>query len=90
MEKIRAAIVGYGNIGKYVLEALQAAPDFEVSESPSRYAEPLNLPCPESAGFLPSEFQVLPHQAPQRFAQRAAEAPGRFPERAFPAAPFPG
>ncbi len=31
MEKIRAAIVGYGNIGKYVLEALEAAPDFEVA-----------------------------------------------------------
>lgn len=26
MKKIRAAIVGYGNIGSYVLEALQAAP----------------------------------------------------------------
>ena len=31
MKKIRAAIVGYGNIGRYVLEALQAAPDFEVA-----------------------------------------------------------
>ena len=31
MKKIRAAIVGYGNIGRYVLEALEAAPDFEVS-----------------------------------------------------------
>lgn len=31
MKKVRAAIVGYGNIGKYVLEALQAAPDFEVA-----------------------------------------------------------
>ncbi|MEG1586822.1 MAG: diaminopimelate dehydrogenase [Bacteroidales bacterium] len=31
MEKIKAAIVGYGNIGQYVLEALQAAPDFEVA-----------------------------------------------------------
>ena len=31
MTKIRAAIVGYGNIGKSVLEALQAAPDFEVA-----------------------------------------------------------
>ena len=30
MTKIRAAIVGYGNIGKYTLEALQASPDFEV------------------------------------------------------------
>lgn len=31
MKKVRAAIVGYGNIGKYVLEALLAAPDFEVA-----------------------------------------------------------
>ena len=31
MKKIRAAIVGYGNIGRYVLEASQAAPDFEVA-----------------------------------------------------------
>lgn len=31
MKKIRAAIVGYGNIGKYALQALQAAPDFEVA-----------------------------------------------------------
>lgn len=30
MEKIKAAVVGYGNIGKYVVEALQAAPDFEI------------------------------------------------------------
>ena len=31
MKKVRAAIVGYGNIGHYVLQALQAAPDFEVA-----------------------------------------------------------
>lgn len=31
MKKIRAAIVGYGNIGKYALEALEAATDFEVA-----------------------------------------------------------
>lgn len=31
MKKIRAVIVGYGNIGHYVLEALEAAPDFEVA-----------------------------------------------------------
>ena len=30
MKKIRAAIVGYGNIGKYVLESLLSSPDFEV------------------------------------------------------------
>ena len=31
MKKIRAAIVGYGNVGKYVLEALEASPDFEIA-----------------------------------------------------------
>lgn len=31
MKKIRAAIVGYGNIGHYTLQALQAAPDFEIA-----------------------------------------------------------
>lgn len=31
MKKIRAAIVGYGNIGKYVLDAIESAPDFEVA-----------------------------------------------------------
>ena len=31
MKKIRAAVVGYGNIGKSVVEALQAAPDFEIA-----------------------------------------------------------
>ncbi len=30
-KKIRAAIVGYGNIGRYTLEALEAAEDFEVA-----------------------------------------------------------
>lgn len=30
MEKIRAVIVGYGNIGQYALEAVQAAKDFEL------------------------------------------------------------
>ncbi|MBR5736105.1 MAG: diaminopimelate dehydrogenase [Bacteroidales bacterium] len=31
MKKIRAAVVGYGNIGRYALEALQASEDFEVA-----------------------------------------------------------
>ena len=31
MEKIRAAVVGYGNIGKYTIQALEAAPDFEIA-----------------------------------------------------------
>ena len=31
MTKIRAAVVGYGNIGRYTIEALEAAPDFEIA-----------------------------------------------------------
>lgn len=31
MKKFKAAIVGYGNIGRYVLDALSEAPDFEVA-----------------------------------------------------------
>lgn len=30
MKKIKAAVIGYGNIGKYAVEALQTAPDFEL------------------------------------------------------------
>lgn len=31
MKKIRAAVVGYGNIGRYSLEALEAASDFDIA-----------------------------------------------------------
>ena len=31
MKKIRAAVVGYGNIGQYAIQALQAAEDFEIA-----------------------------------------------------------
>ena len=31
MKKIRVAIVGYGNIGQYALQALEAAPDMEIA-----------------------------------------------------------
>ncbi len=31
MNKIKAAIVGYGNIGRFVLESLQEADDFEIA-----------------------------------------------------------
>lgn len=30
-EKIRAAVVGYGNIGHFVVEALETSPDFEIA-----------------------------------------------------------
>lgn len=48
MKKIRAAIVGYGNIGKFVLDALMQAPDFEVAGIVRR--NPANVPA-ELAGF---------------------------------------
>ena len=31
MKKIRAAVVGYGNIGKFTIEALEASEDFEIA-----------------------------------------------------------
>ncbi len=31
MTKIRAAVVGYGNIGKFTIQALEAAPDMEIA-----------------------------------------------------------
>ncbi len=31
MKKIRAAVVGYGNIGKFTIEALEASDDFEIA-----------------------------------------------------------
>ena len=46
MDKIKVAVVGYGNIGKYVVEALQVAPDFElvgiVRRNPNHIPEELH------------------------------------------------
>lgn len=39
MEKIRVAVVGYGNIGRYVVEALESAPDFEIAGIVRRNAD---------------------------------------------------
>ena len=50
MKKIRAAVVGYGNIGKHVLEALEAAPDFEVAGIVRRQA----------GGEQPAELAAYP------------------------------
>lgn len=44
MKKIRAAIVGYGNIGRYTLQALEAAPDFEVAGVVRRSGAGISLP----------------------------------------------
>ncbi|MDU1889267.1 MAG: diaminopimelate dehydrogenase [Dysgonomonas sp.] len=42
MKKFRAAIVGYGNIGQYVLDAILTSPDFEVAGIVRR--DPNNIP----------------------------------------------
>ncbi|MCH5217794.1 MAG: diaminopimelate dehydrogenase [Muribaculaceae bacterium] len=49
--KIRAAIVGYGNIGKFTLEALQAAPDFEIAGVVRRN--------PSDRAGIPAEIPVV-------------------------------
>lgn len=49
MKKIRAAIVGYGNIGKFVLDALREAPDFEVAGVVRR--NPAGVQPDELAGY---------------------------------------
>lgn len=50
MEKIRAAIVGYGNIGHAALEALLEAPDFEVAGVVRRN--------PSQRGNIPADIRV--------------------------------
>lgn len=57
MKKIRAAIVGYGNIGKYVLQALQAAPDFEIAGIIRRDVK--NVPDELKAYPVASDFSEL-------------------------------
>lgn len=57
MEKIRAAVVGYGNIGRFTLEALQAAPDFEIAgvvrRNPADRADiPASIPVVGNIGEL--------------------------------------
>jgi diaminopimelate dehydrogenase len=49
MKKIRVAIVGYGNIGKFTLQAIQAAPDFELAGIVRR--NPSTDGCPELNGI---------------------------------------
>jgi len=58
MKKIRAAVVGYGNIGRYTLQALLAAPDFEIAGIVRRHgatdkpAELASLPVVKSLSEL--------------------------------------
>ena len=51
MKKIRAAVVGYGNIGQFTLQALEAAPDFEIAGVVRRDASDRN--------GIPAEIPVV-------------------------------
>ena len=51
MEKKRIAIVGYGNIGRYTLEAVAASPDFEIAGIIRRN--------PADRGDIPAEVPVV-------------------------------
>lgn len=51
MKKIRACVVGYGNIGKFSLEALLSAPDFEVAGVIRRD--------PTNRGDIPADIPVV-------------------------------
>ena len=57
MKKIRAAVVGYGNIGRYVLEALEVAPDFEIAGVVRRNAG--NVPAALSAYTVVDDIAAL-------------------------------
>ena len=64
MKKIRAAVVGYGNIGKFSVEALEAAPDFEIAGVVRRQGDkdkPAEL---HSFIALPSTVAASPLTAP--------------------------
>ncbi len=78
MKKIKAAVVGYGNIGKYVLEALEAAPDFEIAgivrRDPTQVpAELAHLPVADSVEKL-GEVDVAVLCTPSRSAEAQAKA----------------
>lgn len=51
MSKIRAAVIGYGNIGHFTLEALEAAKDFEIAGVVRRD--------PTKRGGIPDEIPVV-------------------------------
>ena len=60
MEKIKVAVVGYGNIGKYSLEAVEAAPDMECVGVVRRNGSAAGFP--ELAGYkVVSDIRELGH-----------------------------
>lgn len=79
MSKIKVAVVGYGNIGKYVLDALEASPDFEIAGIVRRDAK--NIPAEiasynvvdslDKLGEVKVAILCTPTRSVQEYAQRA-------------------
>jgi len=59
MAKITVAILGYGNIGRYVLEAVQEAPDFELAGVVRRPSSISNTPLKLSNTKITSNLKEL-------------------------------
>lgn len=59
MTKIRAAVVGYGNIGRFSIEALEAAPDFEIAGIVRRNVT--DIPSELSAYKVVTDIRELGH-----------------------------
>lgn len=57
MKKIKAAVVGYGNIGRFVIEALEVAPDFEIAGIVRRSTT--NTPCELSKYKVTTDIDTL-------------------------------
>ncbi|MDE7495250.1 MAG: diaminopimelate dehydrogenase [Muribaculaceae bacterium] len=79
MKKIRAAVVGYGNIGRFTLEALQAAPDFEITgivrRDPSQRAGvPENVKVVGSLSELPDSDVAILAVPTRKVEEHALEA----------------
>lgn len=77
MKKIRAAVVSYGNIGRFVVEALQAAPDFEIAGVVRRNAsnvpaELAHIPVVDCISKLP-DVDVAILASPSREVEKMAK-----------------
>jgi len=59
MKKIKTAIIGYGNIGKYTLDAVLNAPDFELRGVVRRDSSSKNIPLELSKTKVVSDIEKL-------------------------------
>lgn len=77
MKKIRAAVVGYGNIGRFAIDALEAAEDFEIAGIVRRSipADAASLPYPvvtdiQQLGKVDVALLCTPTREVQKHAER--------------------